>query len=111
MKDISAAIAAAHQSSGKVIIAEQAQDREALRQALEECFHTQRDLLAALDAAQGEAVAWVKSDTLEKVEDLRYVGTVLCRDQRPGHTAVFTAPPAPPAAVADDVARDAMIKP
>lgn len=46
--DLSAAIAAAHQSSGKVIIAEQSQDREALRQALEECFHTQRTLIEGL---------------------------------------------------------------
>lgn len=57
MGDLDKAIAAANESSGRVIIAEQSQDRDALRAALEDCFRTQRDLLAALDAARERALA------------------------------------------------------
>ena len=112
MKDLSAAIAAAHQSSGKALLAEQAQDREALRQALEECFHTQRALLAAIDEAQGKAVLLVNAEQLadHRVSGMNAVRAGHQDHARGLHTVpLYVAPQAPPDTVPAKWLRDSAL--
>lgn len=100
MTDLDKAIAAAREAQAR---ADSLYENE-YREAMEDCYHTQRDLLTAIDAAREQAVAWVNAESLERVTDREYVGVVLSRYQYPGDVAVFAAPPA--AAVS---AHDSMI--
>ncbi|MBA4282215.1 hypothetical protein [Ralstonia sp.] len=61
------------------------------------------DLLAALDAAQGEAVAWCHPEDLEDVKEDGYAHVLAFPGPKEGKSRVplYLAPQAPPAAVPD----------